>query len=673
MTSPDGGPASRSGPYLAAVGLAGAAVVARVLLEPAAAGRARFLVPLVIVTFAAAFAGRGPAIAAAAAGAAGTLLAVALLDPGALGKELLPLLLFVLGVAAVVVIAERLRGARSAAEGQAARLAAAVADRDAALERLQVEHQLAERRARILEGTQDLSIATVTAMAPGQAADRILEIAMAVLGATTGMIAVRDDTRPLLQTLAIRGYPPEFAERFATIPLDADLAAARVATNGAPEWLESGEARRRVLPDDIASALVDVGGAAVLPIRAGDHVDGVVALGLPSGSRIGDDDKAFMALVARKAGQALERARLTEARRRADLAEQERAEQLRTVLETMRDGIAVVSDGAVLYRNAALDQLAGVGVTTLDDLGAAFDVTPSELLSPTPRELAIPAAAGAQRWIEVVAIPIGPVSADTGLLLVVRDVTDARTAAAVRDAYVGMLSHELRTPITVILGSAGLLERRYPPGDPNRELVADIVAESERMSRLIDDLLVLSVADGAPSVHPEPVLIRQLLAEAADVIAARHPGVTLVADVPPGLPPVAGDRTLLVQVVRNLVGNAVKYAGPQATVRIGARDVGGYVETFIADDGPGIPTPEREAVFEIFFRSRSTAGHAGGAGIGLFVCRRLVEAMHGRIWVDDAPGGGACLRFSIPVYDLGDPDAGGPETAEIGDPAPAEA
>jgi signal transduction histidine kinase len=651
MTSPRRTPASRLGPYFVAIGLSGAAVAARVLLEPAAAGRARFLLPLVIVTFVAAFAGRGPAIAAAIVGAGGTLLMLALLDPGTLGQETIPLALFVLCVVAVVVIAERLRDARAAAEDHAALLAAAVDDRERALERLQVEHRLAERRARILEGTQDLSIATVTPMAPAQAADRILEIAMAVLGAATGAVAVRDEGNPVLAMLAMRGYPDAIAKQFATIPLDADIAMARVAAGGEPLWLESGEKRRQAMPEGVAATLGDVGGAAILPIRAGDRVAGVLALGLPSGRRIVDDDRAFIGLVARKAGQAIERARLTEARRLADLAEQQRAEQLRTVLETMRDGIAVISDGAVLYRNAALDRLAGVEAATIGELGDAFSVTPSDLLAPAPHELEIPGPTGARRWIEASAIPIGPSPAATGVLLVVRDVTGARTAAAVRDAYVGMLSHELRTPITIILGSAGLLERRYPPGEASRELVADIVAESERMSRLIDDLLVLSIADSGPSVHPEPVLLRQLVAEAAAVVEGRYPGVTLLTDVPPGLPPVAGDRTLLVQVVRNLIVNAVKYGGPRVTIRVVSREAGGCVETSVSDDGPGIPEQEREAVFEIFFRSRSTAGHAGGAGIGLFVCRRLVEAMDGRIWAEEAPGGGACVRFSIPAYE----------------------
>lgn len=653
--------------YVVVVALAVAAVVARALLEPLIEDRVRFLVPLVVVGVAGAIGGRGPAIAAAVAGGLGTLIVAALVTPGALTLELIPAALYALGVVAVVAITERLRGAREAAQLQASRLDATLAERDRVLEREQQERRLAERRARILDGMQELSIVVAgTALPPAEMAGRVLEVAIGVLGASTGAIAVREDDVPELRMLAMRGYPPQVVEDYARIPVDADLPFARAARSGVAEWLKTESERREAMPPDVAAALDDVGGAAIVPLDVGGRVFGAIAFGMPAGAGISADDRSFIGLVARKAAQAIERSRLVEAGRLADRAERERAEQLRAVLETMQDGIAIVAEGKIGFRNAALDRLAGREVRSLDDLAGALGVAPAELRASAPHEVVASGPGGVQRWLEVAGWPIGPEPAEHGSLVVVRDVTAARTAVAVRDAFVGMLSHELRTPITVILGSAGLLRRRFPAGDPSLEMVEDITAESERMNQLIDDLLVVSVPEIGPTAHPDPVLVRHVLAGAVALEARRHPGARLEVDAPAGLPPVAGDQTLLEQVVRNLIGNAVKYAGPRASVVLAAREVDNGIEVSISDDGPGIPEGERHAVFDIFFRSRSTAARAGGAGIGLFVCRRLIESMGGRIWASEAPGGGACLRFTIPTYASGPLDDGGDDDGELG-------
>jgi signal transduction histidine kinase len=331
-----------------------------------------------------------------------------------------------------------------------------------------------------------------------------------------------------------------------------------------------------------------------------------------------------------------------------------RAAQLRAVVDTIEDGIAVVAGGDILVRNAALTGIVGE-VGTVDDLAGSLGLIRPELeVAGGPRETELVGPGGERRWLELRVYPIdpGPGAASSETLLVVRDVTAERAALAVRDAFVGMLSHELRTPVTVIIGSAGVLARRLPAGDATLELVEDIAAESDRMNRLIDDLLVLSQwqAGTAPVVQPEPVLVHHLVNRVVAATTDRYPDADLGVDAPAGLPPAAGDPTLVEQVVRNLVGNAIKYSGPRPVVRVEAREVDGEIEVAVEDQGPGVPEHEREAIFDIFFRSRSTAARAGGAGIGLFVCRRLVEAMGGRIWVAPGSTGGARFTFAIPTY-----------------------
>jgi two-component system sensor histidine kinase KdpD len=129
----------------------------------------------------------------------------------------------------------------------------------------------------------------------------------------------------------------------------------------------------------------------------------------------------------------------------------------------------------------------------------------------------------------------------------------------------------------------------------------------------------------------------------------RWPGVSFKVDVPGGLPTVIADPTYVEQVVRNLLSNAAKYGGPGASVTARLTAADGEVQVRIIDDGPGFPPEESERLFELFFRSAQTARAAAGAGIGLFVCARLIKAMGGRIWALSRPEGGAEFGFALRI------------------------
>jgi two-component system sensor histidine kinase KdpD len=131
----------------------------------------------------------------------------------------------------------------------------------------------------------------------------------------------------------------------------------------------------------------------------------------------------------------------------------------------------------------------------------------------------------------------------------------------------------------------------------------------------------------------------------------RWPGVTYALDIEPSLPTVSADPTYVEQVIRNLLSNAAKYSGAGNTVTITVAAVGDEVLTRILDDGPGFPEEETARLFELFYRSPGTAAAASGAGIGLFVCARLIAAMGGRIWAVPRPDGGAEFGFALDVLD----------------------
>jgi len=146
----------------------------------------------------------------------------------------------------------------------------------------------------------------------------------------------------------------------------------------------------------------------------------------------------------------------------------------------------------------------------------------------------------------------------------------------------------------------------------------------------------------------EPLLLQRLLPRMAAAAQAASPGLRVDLDVAESLPTVRGEETYVEQVVRNFLSNARKYSPPGGTVRLAAEPANEEVVVRVQDDGPGFPAEEGERLFELFYRSPTTAEQASGAGIGLFVCRHLIDAMGGRVWARPRPEGGAEFGFALP-------------------------
>ncbi len=228
----------------------------------------------------------------------------------------------------------------------------------------------------------------------------------------------------------------------------------------------------------------------------------------------------------------------------------------------------------------------------------------------------------------------------------------ARERELLQDAFAGMLSHELRTPATTIYAATKMLSRdsTVMGSARARDLLPDITGETERLLRLIEDLLVLTrVERGLLEPGQEPVLLQRLLPKVVDQEGKRWPARTIRLDIAPGLPPVAGDQSYLEQVVTNLLSNGLKYSAPGTELDVSAAEVDEEVEVRVRDRGIGLKAESQEAVFGLLFRTSEGSRHAGGAGIGLYVCRRLMEAMNGRIWAESAPDKGTVFAFRLPL------------------------
>jgi two-component system phosphate regulon sensor histidine kinase PhoR len=363
------------------------------------------------------------------------------------------------------------------------------------------------------------------------------------------------------------------------------------------------------------------------------------------------DGSVTMVMVPRDISERIEsQARLS----RAATSERRRAAELNAILQAMREGILVVdSAGAVQLANTAAEEICGGVPETLRQVAAMFGVRDSALPSPNTRveQQGIELSDG--RWIDVSCYPTGSAglveSGDAGgAIMVLRDVTEARENTRAQEAFMGVLSHELRTPVTSIYGYSKLLQR---PGirDQSMEIIADIEAESDRLYRIVEDLLALSRVQAGITVEGEPLLLQHLVEPLVRAELARWAQVSINLDIPGDLPTVSGERTYVEQVLRNLLSNAAKYGGPKSSIDVVARQADREVEIRVLDRGAGISAAEVDQLFRLFYRSASTARQASGAGIGLYVCRGLVRAMGGRIWAAPRPDGGSEFGFSLPL------------------------
>lgn len=236
-------------------------------------------------------------------------------------------------------------------------------------------------------------------------------------------------------------------------------------------------------------------------------------------------------------------------------------------------------------------------------------------------------------------------------LIIAHDITDRKSAEKLKDELIGMVSHELKTPMTVIVGAVNtvLTDRSRLSAAETRRLLKDAASAADALSSILENLLELSRSQADRLVlQVEMVdlqeIIRRVLRE-----ARRHDSAhQFRIDSPARLPRLRADRIRLERILHNLVENAVKYS-PGGEIRLSATPGESDVVIGIHDQGPGLSLESQAKLFQPFQRLRnSETSNVEGTGLGLVVCRRLVEAHGGRIWVESKLGEGTSFCFTLP-------------------------
>jgi PAS domain S-box-containing protein len=486
---------------------------------------------------------------------------------------------------------------------------------------------------------------------------QILTSAAEIVGAEAGLIALRNGQTDTLAIHASYGLPVSLLPRFAPLLTGFSIG---VADYGVPDL----QARMKLVVRAIRLPLHQV---IALPLTFEERLLGLIYLFRSGSLAFSANDESVLSSFADQAAIAV---------RNAQLYQQVSAEkqQLDAIIEHSADGVMIVDpELRILVFNRALSQMTGwpgdqaIGkpcyqvlaleaVSGRDLCGAEPGAVDFEGGEPWVAEGDLCRPAGSRIAIRVTYSPLYDEDGRLSHVLAnVVDITRFREAEEMKSTFISVVSHELKTPVSLIKGYANTLAREDANWDREtvREGLQVISEESDRLNSLINNLLDASrIQAGGFRLERTDVSIPRLAAKVVENYRLQTAAHQFALDFAQDFPIISGDEERLRQVFNNLVSNAIKYAPDGGEIRIGGWSDGAQVTIYVADQGIGIPAEEQDKLFQRFYRVDSSLRRkTQGAGLGLYLCRSIVEAHGGRIWLRSEPGKGTTVLFALPVAD----------------------
>lgn len=333
-------------------------------------------------------------------------------------------------------------------------------------------------------------------------------------------------------------------------------------------------------------------------------------------------------------------------------------DKLNTLFLHMSDGVAAfTTDGKLIHMNPATESLLGVRMgsdVTFDEMFADLDMVGSD--ETAMRSFLTSEITRRGRVLSVTLAPYGALDGEGGVIAVIHDITEQRRLDDARREFVANVSHELRTPLTnirsyteTLLDAAGDI-----PLDTEKQFLGVISSESERMARIVTDLLTLSKLDyGRMELRMTRFSLSDLLKKVANAmrLTIQDSGHEMAVEAPDDLPQIVGDRERIEQVVVNILSNAVKYTPSGGHIRLAACALAGNrVRITVEDDGVGIPAADVPRLFERFYRvDKARSRAAGGTGLGLAIAKEIVEQHEGKIALASEYGKGTTVTITLPT------------------------
>jgi PAS domain S-box-containing protein len=334
------------------------------------------------------------------------------------------------------------------------------------------------------------------------------------------------------------------------------------------------------------------------------------------------------------------------------------ANRFAAVFSALADGVVMTDhEGRVVDANPAARRILGQPQLVGTLFGELLPPGRAEVIERTEERMV-------RRWrvpeeerdvvLEVVTTPtVDATGAPAGAVHTVRDITQQAQLARLKEEFILDVAHELRTPISALTASLDLLyqDATSMSKEELRAMVATLRRGALRLEALVENLLDIgSIQAGTFQVRVFATSLRRCIDDAyyltRPLFESKQQKVEI--RIPRGCDRILADPRRTTQVAANLLGNAFKYSPERTTVAVTAEPQGGFVRVCVRDEGPGIPQEERARIFDRFYRARITRDGAGGIGLGLAICRAIVEAQGGSIGADSAPGGGALVHFTVP-------------------------
>ncbi len=466
----------------------------------------------------------------------------------------------------------------------------------------------------------------------------IVDAAVDLTAAEEGTLMLLDEDSGELYMRAARNFHDEFVRTF-RLPVK-DTLAGEVIRAGQPVFVDEGT------PQKIKTAYL-VHTLIYVPLKVKDRVIGVLGVDNRTDGRTFESHHlTLMSAFAEFAAIAIENAQLFSG------TEIER-QKLETILTQIEDGVIVFDpDDRLLIANRAARSIFGLGGNSVGGLPVAELAPHRELFSMVSQSLN---QSGTQFEYElddgrtfstqVTVIP------NVGRAISLQEITHFKELDQLKNDFVNTVSHDLRSPLTAILGYAGLIERSGPLNEQQEEYVRRVQTSVQTITELINKLLDLGRIEAGFDKNLEMVAIPGLIERSVEGL--RHhctqKDLRVRLELPEAIPRVRGNETRLRQMFDNLIGNAIKYTPPAGKIVVRIVHEEDQILIQIEDNGIGIPAADQPYIFDKLYRASNVPKRAAGTGLGLSIVRSIVDGHRGRIWADSTPGQGSTFTIVFPV------------------------